>query len=290
MTDHRRPRSHSSRPYPPRRRRRPRRRGRLVAWTVLLAVVGALAYGVSAVVSAVTRATAVSACSVGTSGSTSYELTPEQTQNAAIIAGVGFKMGLPDHAVTVALATALQESKLRNLTYGDLDSVGLFQQRPSEGWGTRDQILDPVYATGAFYSHLEQVPGWRTMAVTSAAQAVQHSAGPDAYAQWEGEARALAMALTGESPATLTCRLTGFAGPPPAAGALTAAAAGELGSSLLDRPLPAKTGWEVASWAVAHAWQYHLSRVSFAGQVWTPSSGKWRPGGPVAAGDVVRVT
>ena len=111
----------------------------------------------------------VSACTVSDASGSVYQLTPDQGQNAAIIAAVAFKMGLPDHAVTVALATALQESGLVNIPYGDLDSVGLFQQRPSQGWGARTQLLDPVYAATAFYSHLTQVPGWSTMAVTDAA-------------------------------------------------------------------------------------------------------------------------
>lgn len=136
--------------------------------------------------------TAVSRCSFGSmAGSGSYSLAPEQAQNAAIIAAVAFRMGLADHAVTVALATSMQESDLRNLPYGDLDSIGLFQQRPSQGWGTRSQILDPEYAASAFFNHLTQITAWRAMPVTEAAQLVQRSASPDAYAAWETEARSL---------------------------------------------------------------------------------------------------
>jgi hypothetical protein len=140
-------------------------------------------------------------CSFGsTVTTTQYSITPDQAQNAAIIAAVALRKGMPDHAVTVALATALQESQLRNLSYGDMDSIGLFQQRPSQGWGTSAQIMDPNYSASSFYDHLVQMTGWQTMPVTEAAQLVQHSATPDAYATWETEARALARALTGDFP------------------------------------------------------------------------------------------
>jgi hypothetical protein len=222
----------------------------------------------------------VSACTVSDTSGSVYRLTPDQGQNAAIIAGVAFRLGLPDHAVTIALATALQESRLANLPYGDLDSVGLFQQRPSQGWGARAQLLDPVYATTAFYTHLTQVPGWSTMAVTDAAQAVQHSAAPSSYAQWEPEARALAIALSGEAPAAFTCRLAGFAGAAPSPSALAAAADNELGPGRLSMPASTKAGWIVASWAVAHAWQYHLHEVRFDGWIWTAQSGHWAERSP----------
>ncbi len=227
-----------------------------------------------------------STCTVGTSGtvgpassgsgtSTPYTISATQAREASIIAAVAVQMGLPDHAVTVALATSLQETKLRNLPYGDQDSVGLFQQRPSQGWGTTAQILDPVYAATVFYQHLVKVSGWESLAITDAAQMVQHSADPEAYAQWADEARALAIALTGEVPAGLACTLHGYSGGPPQAGALAAAESSELGSPGFGVAVDAKRGWELAMWAVAHAYHYHLSSVSFAGQTWTPS-GSWK--------------
>jgi hypothetical protein len=105
------------------------------------------------------------------------------------------------------LATAVQESKLRNLDYGDSDSVGLFQQRPSQGWGSKEQILVPTYAAGKFFDALVKVPGWQTLPVARAAQAVQHSAFPDAYGSWEPRATALSAALTGQTTGQLSCRL-----------------------------------------------------------------------------------
>lgn len=134
------------------------------------------------------------------------ELTLQQAEHAATIAGVSVRRQLPARAATIALATAYQESELYNIDYGDRDSVGLFQQRPSQGWGTADQLQDPIYAAGAFYDALVQVDDYRDMEITVAAQAVQRSAFPDAYAQHEQNARALASALTGYSPAAFHCR------------------------------------------------------------------------------------
>ena len=220
---------------------------------------------------------ATSTCTtVSGPGTKPVTLTPEQSQNASIIAAVALKMGLPDHAVTIALATAMQESRLRDLSYGDRDSLGLFQQRPSQGWGTPSEILDPEYAASAFYARLVQVPGWATMPVTDAAQAVQQSGSPAAYAQWEQRARAVAVALTGEVPAAFTCRLTGFAGASPPPTALPAAASRELGPNRLGLALHSKVGWVVANWIVAHSWQYHVRQVNFEGWTWSESTGRWK--------------
>ncbi|MEU2868690.1 NlpC/P60 family protein [Streptomyces olivoreticuli] len=123
------------------------------------------------------------------------ELPAEQIPNAKTIVATGVAMHIPDRGQIVALATAMQESRLRNLDYGDLDSLGLFQQRPSAGWGTPAQVRDPVYASTKFYKALLEVHGWEQMTVTQAAQAVQRSAFPDAYAQWEPLARALQSAI-----------------------------------------------------------------------------------------------
>jgi hypothetical protein len=212
----------------------------------------------------------------------SYALDLAQASNATTIAAVGKRGGLPDHAVTIALAAALQESQLRNLTYGDLDSVGLFQQRPSQGWGSRSQLLTPRYAASAFYDGLRKVPGWATLPVTAAAQRVQRSAAPDAYAQWENEARTLAEVLTGEVQAGLTCR---FAVPATvtASSSLGAAMTDELGTSALGAELAPARGWTVANWLIGHAPSFRITSVSFAGQRWTPTSGKWQPHPPASA-------
>ncbi len=127
-------------------------------------------------------------------------LDTEQAENASTIAAVGVRRGLPARAVSIALATAYQESKIHNLDHGDRDSLGLFQQRPSMGWGTAKQLQDPYYATNAFYDELEKVDDYHRMRITEAAQAVQRSGFPEAYEDHEADARALASALTGYSP------------------------------------------------------------------------------------------
>jgi hypothetical protein len=132
-------------------------------------------------------------------------LTAEQVANAATIAQVGRDRGLPERAIVIALATAQQESRLRNLDYGDRDSLGLFQQRPSSGWGTAGQVQDPVYAANKFYDHLITVPGWDTGRLTEVAQSVQRSAWPEAYQQWEEMGQKLAAAQISRLPGQIAC-------------------------------------------------------------------------------------
>jgi len=126
-------------------------------------------------------------------------LNDERRANARIIVSVGRELGVPDYGIVIALATAMQESSLRNISWGDRDSVGLYQQRPSTGWGTVEQIMDQAYATRLFFGGpsnpnkgktrgLLDISGWQTMALTVAAQRVQISAFPDAYAKWEPSA------------------------------------------------------------------------------------------------------
>lgn len=159
------------------------------------------------VVQYVTGGTGDPGCRVvsgGADGAT-YEFTPEQAVNAATIAAVGTDRAMPERAVAIALATALQESGLRNLTHGDRDSLGLFQQRPSQGWGTEQQVTDPAYAASIFYKHLAKVRDYTELPLTVAAQRVQRSGYPEAYAKHEPDAVVLAAALTGTSAASLTC-------------------------------------------------------------------------------------
>lgn len=128
------------------------------------------------------------------------DLPAEQIPNAQSIVATGISLDVPPRGQIVALATALQESRLRNLDAGDRDSLGLFQQRPSQGWGTAQQIRDPLYSSGQFYTHLLKVHGWQHLTVTQAAQAVQRSGLPDAYAPWEGLATALQKAIAATFP------------------------------------------------------------------------------------------
>lgn len=126
-------------------------------------------------------------------GQSMLTLTSEQNNNARTIIAVAKGAGLPQRAQVVAIATALQESNLQNLHYGDRDSQGLFQQRPSAGWGSTSEITDPATAAKLFFGvadnaetkGLTQVAGWQTMSVAEAAQSTQISAFPDAYAKWQ---------------------------------------------------------------------------------------------------------
>ncbi|WP_206306536.1 heavy metal transporter [Streptomyces malaysiense] len=184
---------------------RPKRRGRLLRFcAALLVLCGVAAY---LVVQYVTGGGGSHGCKVvsATGAGTSYDFTPEQAANAATIAAVGTGRNMPERAVTIALATALQESGLRNIEHGDRDSLGLFQQRPSQGWGTERQIMDPTYAAGIFYAHLAEVPDYTDLPLTVAAQKVQRSGYPEAYAKHEPDAELLSAALTGRAAATLTC-------------------------------------------------------------------------------------
>jgi hypothetical protein len=185
------------------------RRVRLTRTIVVLVAVGlvttAVVYGVK---SLSPHHTVADSCQVvGETTGTIYAMDPEQLLNASIIADVAMRRGLPQQAVIIALATAQQESKLRNIDYGDADSIGLFQQRPSQGWGLKAQILDPVYASGKFFDALVKVRDWQSLTVAAAAQAVQRSAFPDAYTSWQPYGTALAAALTGTTLSQLTCRL-----------------------------------------------------------------------------------
>jgi len=244
-----------------------------------------------------------------------WQLDPGQADNAALVAAVSLRRGLPARAATIALATSMQESKLRNLPEGDRDSLGLFQQRPSQGWGTEAQIMDPVYATGRFYSALVKVKGYETLPITEAAQAVQRSGFPDAYAQHETAARAYASALTGNSPAALTCVLhspdaDADAGDGPATTVPATVVDrvhrdfGQLGT----RVAPATKGsgpavvvdtatlgddaerlaWAVGQWGVATAQPLGLVGVQVDDQRWDRDSGTWGPakGPAVPAGQV----
>lgn len=261
-----------------------RRRRRVFRWltavlVTLLAVAGYLAWGQLQVITP--------GCTARV-GASQVELTPEQAANAAVISAVAGRRGLPTRAATIAIATALQESKLRNLRYGDRDSLGLFQQRPSQGWGTPEQILDPVYASTAFYERLVTVRDYLTRPLTDVAQAVQRSGAPQAYAQHEDEATVLAAALTGATPAALSCllRRPDAPGEPArlsaALGAHHGLSAVPSGAGLtvsIPAESPASRAWAVAAWAIAHAEAFGVERVTVAPAVWSRAQASWT--GPV---------
>ncbi len=289
--------------------RRRTRRGCATALALAAGLVVLAVGAVWAVVAVLNRASGPVdvACHADVDG-TAWRLSTEQADNAALISAMTVRRGLPARAATIGLATALQESKLINLDYGHSDSLGLFQQRPSQGWGTPEQVMDPVYATGIFLDHLVQVADWTQLPVTEAAQAVQRSAYPDAYAQHEGRARAFASALTGWSPATLTCTLEPadgagssdavlarvardwgelVSGAPAAPGGTTRATL-TLDAAAVAPDDPARAGWAMAQWAVALAQPLALEQVAVADEVWTRGHDAWTTTDPAQpAGTVV---
>ncbi|MET1004406.1 MAG: hypothetical protein ABWX96_02590 [Propionibacteriaceae bacterium] len=213
-----------------------------------------------------------------------------QMANAATITAVGVRRKMPEQAVVIALATALQESKLENRDHGDRDSLGLFQQRPSQGWGTAEKIQDPRYASGKFYSALKKVKGWQKMRVTDAAQKVQRSAYPNAYEKWADESAVLAKALTGRATGAVECTVNGEPTLRGAAAATALAAGMRLdwgkGLDAIEAAQPGgltvavkdgKAGWRYAHWLVSHASSTGVERVRFADRVWDATEGKWQP-------------
>ncbi|MFE0105632.1 heavy metal transporter [Streptomyces sp. NPDC059009] len=304
-------------PEPPTlvRRGRPSRIGAAVA--VLLAVTGYVVVDYVSGGKPAPRCEVVSANSREGAGA-SYEFTAEQAENAATVAAVGTSRGMPERGVTIALATALQESGLYNISHGDRDSLGLFQQRPSQGWGNERQIMDPAYSAARFYAHLDKVPGYSRLPLTVAAQRVQRSGFPQAYAKHEPDAALLAAALTGRAPAAFTCegRPVAAAGDPAkvraaldrdfGAGTVPGSArsgnarsgkasGGERGRTLAvpvyatragtDGGAPQR-GWELAHWAVAHSSALRIERVSYAGREWSADAAgnEWRRTSAAGAG------
>ena len=204
---------------------------------------------------------------VATADNRSVVLDLDQAHYTSIIVGVSVRRGLPARAATIAMATVYQETDIRNLDYGDRDSVGLFQQRPSQGWGTEEQIMDPYYSTNKFYDALVKIDGWRRGDITEMAQRVQRSGFPDAYRDHEADARVLASVFSGNSPAALTCLER--AGNPGDAAALRAALIKTLGraeiettgKTLLITADSAKEAWAFATFAVANSGRYGTQQV-----------------------------
>jgi hypothetical protein len=218
------------------------------------------------------------------------DLDPSQAEIATTIVAVAIKLGMPARAVTVALATAEQESKLQNLDYGDRDSVGVFQQRPSQGWGPRERLLDPAYASARFYLALAKVHGWEKMPIHVAAQKVQRSAYGPAYQQHETMAQVLTTALTGRGGGNgFACLLRPKVtrttapdvrqrvhrdwGPRP-----VAAAPGGV-AVRMSRNAPGRHTLAMSYWLVARADTLGLETVTRGGLQWRArdESEKWHP-------------
>ncbi len=242
---------------------------------VLLLAVVALAGGVYIVVRHVPAILGESGCTAG-SGHAAVALDPVQAQIAATIAGVAYHQRMPSRAVTVAYAAAMQETHLHDPNYGDLDSVGVFQQRPSQGWGPASR----------FFQALAQVHAYQKMPVYKAAQAVQHSADGYAYQQYQALASRLTPAFTGAAPRGVWCWPAGHAHAAAqlnparravvrAFGPLTARKSGSGGDApALSVRVPERgLGWAVAAWLVTHAGQFRLHEVRYAGFRWPAPAG-----------------
>jgi hypothetical protein len=286
----------------------------LIVAAVLAAVV--LLGGVAIVVAAVVRGTSVALpipptlkpeeCTIK-AGQDTATLTLEQGQHAATIAAVGLQRGDGVRGVTIALATALQESKLENIPGGDRDSIGLFQQRPSQGWGTPEQLADPRFAATAFYKKLETIDNWQTKTVAEAAQAVQRSADGSLYGGWEFRATTLATAYSGQSAGAVACLTRNAHATKDLATALRADLRGDLGtkavSIALSTPNAAgiaslhiasktssdiKTYRQIEYWLVGHAQAYRVASVNYRDVMWTATTGGWQTlAKPDATGRIV---
>ena len=291
--------------------RRPSWRRPLIVLTILAVLVGVGGYAAySAYQHFVTRLLTVPGCQAGT-GANAVPLDFGQAADAAIIAGVAVREHLPARALTIAYATAFQESKLENLDYGDLDSVGVFQQRPSQGWGTTAQLEDPAYAATAFFGALVKIPDYTKLPVYQAAQDVQRSADGSAYEQYAQTGAMMAADFTA-APHAVTCwydpatqasdtgvstrlNLKGairsledaFGRPGGGRAVRTVATTRSESSGTFD--VTAASGWAVANWLVANASSYGITQVRFGGYQWTArlTETSWQsdPGG--VAGGIV---
>lgn len=257
-----------------------------IALLVVMIVLGALAFGARTLWRAAQSVVRPDGCEVS-----SYFLELEQAQVASAIVGVVLKRELPARAAVLTIGAALQESKLRNIPagQGDRDSVGILQQRPSQGWGTPEQIADVRYATGKFLDALVRVPDWQEGALADVVQTVQISADGSAYARHEDQAQALTDALFGSTPAGVSCR---FDKPDRSAQPAAVAAA-------LTRDLPvsapavaARTvtatdaGWATAAWFVCNADRLGIESVRHDGKRWSYSDG-WKDDAAASSSAVV---
>ncbi len=224
------------------------------------------------------------------------DLSTEQAENAALITAIGVRRGQPAPAVSIALATANQESKISHINHGDRDSLGLFQQRPSQGWGSVRQVRDPYYATNKFFDALEKIPDYKSMRITEAAQRVQRSGFPEAYEDHAEDARTLASVLTGYSPGgRFSCVVHQPKTPGRSArvmrqlerayGDLDVARTGSRQDVAVTLPAGEegrRLGWSVAQFVVAYGVRLRPETVSFAGRQWhtgRPSEKGWRDAG-----------
>ena len=236
---------------------------------------------------------------VATANNRSTVVDLDQAHYASIIAGVSVRRGLPSRAASIAIATAYQETGIRNLDYGDRDSIGLFQQRPSQGWGTEQQVMDPYHATGRFYDALVKIENWETADINDVAQQVQNSGHPEAYRDHENDARVLASTLTGQSPAGLSClERSGAAGDAKELRGALEQTFGKLddsakGSVVTVRARGKKRAWAYAHFAVANARFYGVTTVKIGNRLWATQDfnlPEWQEASPKLKDERIEIT
>jgi hypothetical protein len=261
------------------------RRTVVILVLAVAAVLGA-ALGLRALWSTAKDQLAADSCTIG-----AYELDPDQAVVAAAMVGAvtQYRVDLPERASVLVLAAGLQESKLRNLApgEGDRDSVGVLQQRPSQGWGGGDaaKLNDVGEATKEFLDALVKLNDWQSLSLADAVQAVQISADGGAYAQHEIEAKTLADALSGRTPAAISCT---FDKPTKVASATAVAAQAkdELGvrtPSVTGRTVRVPGArWQTVAWFVANADRLGIEEVRYSGKVWSRTGG-WKSSSDSAA-------
>jgi hypothetical protein len=254
-----------------------------IAIAVVVVVIGAAAFGVRALWNSAQGHLQSDDCTVG-----NFSVDTGQAAVAATMVSVVVTRNLPERAAVLTLAAGLQESKLRNLPDGDRDSVGVLQQRPSQGWGTPAQLNDLHYATGKFLDALVKIDNWQTLPLAEAVQDVQISADGSAYAQHEPLAQALSDALMGVTPAGIDCSFH-----QPAAQLTPSAVSTQLTKDLpVEKPTLAestisvpKASWTTAAWFVAQASQVGIKSVTYSGQRWQSGKG-WKTDKTVGTGAV----
>jgi hypothetical protein len=236
---------------------------------------------------------------VATAAGRSVAVDLDQAHFASIIVGLSVRRGLAPRAASIAMATAYQETGIRNLDYGDRDSVGLFQQRPSQGWGTEAQLKDPYYATGKFYDALVKIKNWKTDDVNDVAQKVQRSGHPEAYRDHEADARVLASTLAGRSPGGFSClERQGTPGDGAALVTSVKKTFGKLSSTrtgdLITIKAKSKTlAWAFANHSVANSKAFGVVSVQVGGQRWSTDQFNlpvWSRMSPAVAETEVRIS
>jgi hypothetical protein len=260
-----------------------------IALIVVIAAVAGLGYGARSLWNTARRAIQPSGCTFASSSRVNLD----PSQNAATMVSVVISRKLPERAAVLVIGAALQESKLTNIPPGDgdRDSVGILQQRPSQGWGTAEQLSDIRFATGKFLDQLVKIPNWQTIPLADAVQAIQVSADGSAYARHEGQAQQIADGLMGAKPASVSCTF----GKPTEVTSSTVVARQLAAELPIDKPVASGNelsvpgaGWPTAAWLVAHANNFGIDQVAYDGKRWQRSKG-WRADQTASADAVTAV-